>query len=577
MVVMAPRSISQKTVHPRPANGPPTLRENPVTHRPEWCYMVRVDIRLLGPLDVVGDDGAPLQLAGNRQKALLAALALRPGIVVSTDQLVDEIWGEDAPKTAGVSLQNGVAALRKSLGPDVVVTRHPGYLLDVPRDAVDAYRFERLVGEARRVPPEARRHLLDQALALWRGPPLAELTFTDFAQAEIRRLDELRLTAQEERIAADVDSGRASESIGDLEALAAEHPLREELRRLHMLALYRAGRQAEALAVFQATRAALVEELGIEPGPSLQELHAAILRHEVAPVRRPETHDGNVEGEIVRAALSGRLVPVLGVPGLGELAGELANTFALRDGSPSGLARVAQQIATLNGPGPLRDELHARICLPSKASGLDAFLARLPPVLRERGLPHQLIVSTRYDQGLERAFAELGEELDVVTYAADGHGTSRFWHRPPGADPRPIDVPNTYVAALSLERRTVLLRLQGAVDSDEARVWESFVVTEDDYIGYPGPGELAAALPVSLGARLRRSHLLFLGYTLEDWWFRLVRARIVGDARLAYRSWAVSEDPGPLERALWRRLDIEVVDADPEAFCDVLRARIEAA
>ncbi len=544
--------------------------------RQESCYTAGVDIRLLGPLDVVGDDGTPLQLAGNRQKALLAALALRPGMVVSSDQLVDEIWGEDAPKTAGVSLQNGVAALRKALGPDVVVTRPPGYLLDVPRDAVDAYRFERLVGEARRVPPEARRALLDQALALWRGPPLAELTFAEFAQGEIRRLDELRLAAREERIAADVEGGRAAESIGELEALAAEHPLREELRRLQMLALYRAGRQAEALTVFQETRAALVEELGIEPGPALRELHAAILRHEVAPAHRTEALDGDVEGEIVRAVLSGRLVPVLGVSGSAELAAELATAFALRDGSAVELARVAQQIATLNGPGPLRDELHARVGRASAPSGLDAFLARLAPVLRERGLPHQLIVSTRYDQGVELAFAEAGEELDVVAYAAEGPGSGRFWHRPPGAEPRLIDVPNTYVAELSLERRTVLLRLQGAVDPDESRVWESFVVTEDDYIEYPGPSELAAALPVSLAARLRRSHLLFLGYALEDWWFRLVRARIVGDARLAYRSWAVSADPGPLQRALWRRLDIEVVDADPEAFCGVLQARIEA-
>lgn len=537
------------------------------------CYKAGVDIRLLGPLDVVGDDGEALQLTGNRQRALLAALALRPRVVVPTEQLVEEIWGTEAPRTAVVSLQNGISALRKVLGPDVVVTRPPGYLLDVDRDTVDAFRFERLVTEARRVPPDARRALLDQAMALWRGPPLAEFTFAEFAQSEIRRLEELRLIAREERITAEIESGRAAGVIAELEALAAEHPLREELRRLQMLALYRAGRQAEALATFQSARAALVDELGIEPGPALRDLHAAILRHEVAGVPS-EGSTADVEAEMLRALGAGRVVPVLGLERASDLAAGLARTFGLGGDGAIDLARVSQHVATLNGSGPLHDALHARLREATEPTQLHRFLAALPPWLRERGLPCQLLVSTSYDLGIERAFADAGEELDVVSYVADEPGRGRFWHRPHGGEPVRIAVPNTYVTELALERRTILLRLQGMVDPDAARRWESFVVTEDDYIDYLGGADVTATLPVSITATLRRSHFLFLGYEVADWSLRLLLGRIWGDVPVAYRSWAVHEQPSPLLQAFWRRYDVQVVDADPAALCDGLRARM---
>jgi DNA-binding SARP family transcriptional activator len=537
---------------------------------------VGVEIRLLGPLEVVGDDGVAVRLAGNRQRALLVALALRPGAVVPTDQLVRELWGDEAPRTAVVSLQNGIAALRKALGPEAVVTRPPGYVLALERDAVDAQRFERLIAEARRVPVGERTALLDRALALWRGPPLAELTFAELAQGEIRRLEGLHLTAREERLAAEVECGHAAAVLPELEALAAENPLREELRRLQMLALYRAGRQAEALAVFQETRAALVEELGIEPGPALRELHASILRHEVggasAAVEGPDVGD-----EIVRAIAAGRVVPVLGLDDAGDLAVALARAFRIDGDRPLDLARVSQRVATLNGTGPLHDELHARFREAAQPSPVHRFLASLPVWLRERELPCQLIVTTSYDLGLERAFAEAGEELDVVAYdAADGPGRARFWHRPHGGEPVRIDVPNTYVAELGLGSRTVLLRLQGMVDDDAARRWESFVVTEDDYIAYLGGADVSATLPVSLAATLRRSHFLFLGYEVADWTLRLLLGRIWGSAPVAYRSWAVHGGPDRLLEAFWRRYDVQVVDADPAALCDGLRARLEA-
>jgi hypothetical protein len=137
-------------------------------------------------------------------------------------------------------------------------------------------------------------------------------------------------------------------------------------------------------------------------------------------------------------------------------------------------------------------------------------------------------------------------------------------------------VPNTYVTELALDRRTVLLRLQGMVDPDAARRWESFVVTEDDYIAYLGGADVTATLPVTLAATLRRSHFLFLGYELADWSLRLLLGRVWGDAPVAYRSWAVHSEPGRLLEAFWRRYDVQIVDADPGALCDGLRARLEA-
>jgi DNA-binding SARP family transcriptional activator len=537
---------------------------------------VSLDFRILGPLEVE-DDRGPVALGGQQQRALLTVLLLEAGRVVATDRLVDLLWGEGAPKTATTSLQNTVSRLRRELGADLLETRAPGYVLRATPAQIDAHRFEQQLRDARRAAPEERRELLVRALDLWRGPALADFTFEQFAQAEIRRLEDLRLVALEERVEADLELGRHGDVVGELEALVSAHPLRETFWRQLMLALYRSGRQAEALERYQVARGRFVEELGIEPGPKLRQLQSEILRQEAGltlPGGGSEAPDE--ESEIVKTLLAGRLVPVLGLDGSGDLAAHLASAFDVPEDRPVDLARVSQYVATMKGSGPLYDELHARFEAAVEPGPLHRFLARLPALLRERGASHQLIVSTNYDLALERAFEEAEEELDIVAYVAVGPRRGHFWHRPPGESPRPIDVPNTYATELSLERRTILLKLHGAVDPLPEREWESFVITEDDYIDYLGHSELTAVVPVSLAAKLRRSHFLFLGYEMADWNLRLILNRIWGEQPVAYRSWAVQRAPSPLARAFWRRYDIAALDVDPPAYVELLERRLEA-
>jgi DNA-binding SARP family transcriptional activator len=537
---------------------------------------VTLEFRILGPLEV-SDETETVALGGPRQRGLLAILVLEAGRVVPTDRLIDLLWGNEPPKTATASLQNSVARLRRALGTDVLATRSPGYVLSVAPSQLDARRFEQMLTDARRVPPLERRELLVSALALWRGPALAEFAFDDFAQAEIRRLEELRLVAQEERIDADLELGRHGDVIGELEALTREHPLRETFRRQLMLALYRAGRQAEALAVYQDARARFIDELGIEPGPELKRLQSEILRHKAGLARADSTVLSDDEGEIVKALLAGRVIPVIGLDGAGALAEHLASAFEVPDDRPVDLTRVSQYVATMQGSGPLYDELHARFEAAVEPGPLHCFLARLPALLRERGAPYQLIVTTNYDLALERAFEEAGEELDIVAYVAAGPRRGHFWHRPPGEPPRPIDVPNMYATELSVERRTILLKLHGAVDPLPEREWESFVITEDDYIDYLGHSELTAVVPVALAARLRRSHFLFLGYEMVDWNLRLILNRIWGERPVGYRSWAVQRSPSALAQAFWRRFDVAALDVDPQSYVELLERRLEAA
>ena len=240
-----------------------------------------MEFRILGPLEVADGD-AVVPLAGVKQRALLALLLLSANQVVSSDRLIDELWPGQPPESARAALQVRVSQLRKALGDGgaAIITRPPGYLVRVGRDELDLQRFERLVGEADEAEPAGAATKLREALALWQGPPLADLAYEAFAQHAIRRLEELHVAAFEKRIDADLALGRHADLIAELESLVGEHPLRERLRIQLMLGLYRCGRQADALAVYQSTRRVLVEELGIEPSPPLRELEQAILRQD---------------------------------------------------------------------------------------------------------------------------------------------------------------------------------------------------------------------------------------------------------------------------------------------------------
>ena len=292
-----------------------------------------MDFRILGPLEVV-DDGRSLPLGGGRQRALLAALLLRANSVVAADTLLDEVWGDDPPASRLKIVQVYISQLRKLLGNDVIETHAPGYALVVCEGELDLQRFESLVAEARAADTTTAAAKLRKALSLWRGPPLADFGYASFARAEIGRLEELRLSALEARIEADLELGGHTDLVGELEGLTAEHPLRERLRGQLMLALYRSGRQPEALAAYQDGSRRLREDLALEPSRPLRELEQAILRQDTALDLIPDVPASAeargifvgrhaelgtlIEGLEDAIAGRGRLFLVVGEPGIGK-------------------------------------------------------------------------------------------------------------------------------------------------------------------------------------------------------------------------------------------------------------------
>jgi predicted ATPase/DNA-binding SARP family transcriptional activator len=247
----------------------------------------QIDVRLLGHLEIEVQ-GERVEFEGVKQRRLFAALALRAPEAVSTDELVEALWGNEPPGGAAQALQKQISRLRRRLGEGESLVRHrpPGYALDIDSRAIDFRRFEELLSRGRaalgRDDPEGAAADLRTALALWRGEALADYRFDEFAQREIARLGELRMEAIEERLAADLAAGGGEDLVGELQSLVAEHPLRERLRGHLMVALYRGGRQAEALEVMRVGRQLLVDELGLEPGPELRRLERMILAHDSA-------------------------------------------------------------------------------------------------------------------------------------------------------------------------------------------------------------------------------------------------------------------------------------------------------
>jgi DNA-binding SARP family transcriptional activator len=258
-----------------------------------------MEFRLLGPLEII-DGGRAVPLGGPRQRALLGLLLIRRNEPVTSERIVDALWEHEPPRTAAQIVRVYVSQLRKLVGADVLASYGGGYVLRVDEEQVDAARFERLVGEAGALSaegdPDAAVAAYDQALALWRGDPLPELAYERFAQPEIARLEELRLTACESRFDAALRAGRDAELVPPLERLIAAHPLRERLRAQLMLALYRTGRQADALAVYQDGRRLLVEELGLEPSEELRRLEARILQHDPALEANTAAHTPPMSG-----------------------------------------------------------------------------------------------------------------------------------------------------------------------------------------------------------------------------------------------------------------------------------------
>jgi DNA-binding SARP family transcriptional activator len=236
-----------------------------------------LEFRILGPLEVVGEHG-PIRLGGPRQRATLAILLLNANRVVSVDRLADDLYSGAAPVTAVTQVQRQISELRKALGDESIIeTRSPGYVIRPESQQLDLRRFERLVDDAGRATPQQAADLLREALGLWRGTPLADLAFESFARPAIERLEEIRLAALEQRIDAELALGHDREMAAELEQFVVEHPLRERFRAQLMLALYRSGRQAEALGIYRETRETLIEEFGIEPSAALRELERAIL------------------------------------------------------------------------------------------------------------------------------------------------------------------------------------------------------------------------------------------------------------------------------------------------------------
>jgi DNA-binding SARP family transcriptional activator len=344
-----------------------------------------LEFRILGPLDVV-EGGESLPLGGSRQRALLALLLTRANEVVSTDRLIDELWAEQPPQNAANALQYHVSQLRKALAPnDVVVTQEPGYLIRIGPNDLDLLRFERLVDEAQRAAPDQAARLLREALKLWRGPPLVDLAHESFVQTEILRLDELRLRALELRFDAELALGRNAELVGELEVLVRENPLRERLRAALMRALYAAGRQADALELYRQTRELLMEELGIEPGPELQELQRAILRQDPALV-----HNGSV-------AVPARYRAIVAV---------------VRDeASLDALTSVAEPLARR----PPREVILARLLKESAELGdVTALLATRREALEQRGVASRIAAYTTQHEGTDAALLATEHDADLI-------------------------------------------------------------------------------------------------------------------------------------------------------------------
>jgi DNA-binding SARP family transcriptional activator/streptogramin lyase len=329
-----------------------------------------MEFLILGSLEVRNGEHT-VRLGAAKQRALLGVLLLHANEAVSTARLVDELWGETPPATADKLVQGYVHALRKQLGDGLVQTQALGYRLSVEANALDLAEFERLIEAARVAPPDSAIELRRSALALWRGPPLADVVLEGPERHNVGRLSELLLATQIEQLGAELELGRHVEIVGELEALLAEHPYQERVAGLLMLALYRSGRQADALEVYRSVRGRLDDELGLEPSQELRELEAAILRQDeslAAPrqVPLPAPSDETAPTAVPAPARSRRRLAAAAALAVLVIAATVAAVFVLRDDAapvvvpPNSLAaidpatnRVVAVLQTGIRPGPV--------------------------------------------------------------------------------------------------------------------------------------------------------------------------------------------------------------------------------
>lgn len=269
------------------------------------------------------------------------------------------------------------------------------------------------------------------------------------------------------------------------------------------------------------------------------------------------------------------------LPSAPELAHHLAHKFALPDPTCTDLVRVSQEIIATVGEDPLYTELHKLFTPRFTPNPLHELLAALPPTLRaqrEQGAAppaaHQLIITTNYDDALETAFVAAGEPFDLLSYISDGDDRGRLQHRAPGAqDATVITIPDSY-DALSLEQRTVILKIHGAVDRSHPEQ-DSYVITEDDYIDYLTRTDISLLLPPELVERLRRSHVLFLGYSLRDWNLRAIFHRIWRERRRRSVSWSIQRDATELEARFWSKRDVEIRNVGLDIYVPCLARHLE--
>jgi predicted ATPase/DNA-binding SARP family transcriptional activator len=494
---------------------------------------------LLGPLEVWTSDGRPVPIPEAKVRALLAALAVDAGRVVPADRLIEDLWGRDLPANPAGALQTRVSQLRRALedaeagGRELVVFRAAGYLLDVAPDAVDITRFQRAVLEARgHADPGARARGLEEGLALWRGSALSDFSDLDFARSAADRLEEQRLTAVEEQAEARLEGGDGERLADGLADLVAHHPLRERLRAAHMSALYRAGRQREALLSYEALREQLAEELGVDPGPQLSALHQAILQQdpalaptESAPAARPRPRNDlpAPPGELVGRAEDlaavhellavHRVVTLTGPGGVGKtrLATEAARTSI--DTHPDGAQLV--ELAGLTGADPtdgaiaevvaaaldLRDEAAAAGLQASAAPS--ALVDRIAESLRGRRLlllldncEHVIDAAARFTAALLRA----APDVRVLATSREPLGIAgeHLWTVPPLDPPQtPQDLDSSSAARLFVQRAQAAAPGFSPGESDA----EAITTICRRLDGIPLALELAATRVRALGVR----------------------------------------------------------------------------